>query len=47
METYYLSSTESRTLDYVRKCDYVKKIFFNTGKEVVIADIDNYLQLTF
>ena len=44
MEIYFLSSMESEMLSYVRKCSYIKKIKFDTGKDAVIAEIDNSVQ---
>lgn len=44
MEKYYLSSMESYQLSFVRECMYDKKISFDTGKEAVIASIDNPVQ---
>lgn len=39
-ETYYLSSLESQIFEPTRKCTFLKKLGFNTGKDCVIAEID-------
>ena len=40
MNKYYLASLESIQLDNVRKCDVVKNIKFNTGKNALIVKLD-------
>jgi hypothetical protein len=37
---YYLSSLESETFKPTRKCIFLNKLHFDTGKECVIAEID-------
>lgn len=44
MNEYYLSSTENRSLEYVRKCTVVKTIPFESGKNAVIATVDSGVQ---
>lgn len=43
-ECYYLSSLESVILEEPRKCCFVKKITFDTGKEAIIASIEPAIQ---
>ena len=40
MDIYYLASLESIKLDEVRKCEFVRNIKFNTGKNAVVAKLD-------
>ncbi len=43
MKKYYLSSMDSRLLENVRECEYIKTVHFNTGKEAEVVKIDNPL----
>ncbi|MGQ7249268.1 hypothetical protein ACUN9Y_18300 [Halomonas sp. V046] len=37
---YYLSSLDSIVFSKTRRCNFIKKFFFDTGKECVLANID-------
>lgn len=44
MRKYFLSSLESRKLEPVRECEYLKPIMFDTGKNAVIIRLNEPLQ---
>lgn len=39
-EVYFLSSLESTVFEATRKCSFLKKLHFDTGKECILAEID-------
>lgn len=44
MTKYYLSSLENKQLSYVRECEYIRQIKFDTGKAAVIIKVKEPLQ---
>lgn len=44
MNKYYLSSLENRQLSYVRECQYIRRIQFDTGKIAVIVKLSQPVQ---
>ena len=44
MEKYYLSSLENKQLSYVRECQFIRRIKFDTGKIAVIVKLNEPIQ---